>query len=147
MTASFIAPKLFQGSFPKSAAELRQNGIHTLILCAAELQPPDSEFSGIEVLRCPFHDEDTVVSRELAARVLETARKAAARVRARRRVLITCSAGLNRSGFVTALTLTELYGISGRVAVKWVRTRRDGALFNSEFVAAIRRVPATRLGS
>lgn len=148
MSASRIAPKLYQGSLPPNGDVLRAQGIHTVVLCAEELQPDDWQFgTEIEVLRCPFGD---VLGAELPFEtqmmVHRTASAVASRVRQQKRVLVTCAMGLNRSGLVTALALTELYGMSGRDAVGQVRRERQGALFNEQFVAIIERVPARTAG-
>jgi len=145
MTASRIAPKLYQGSFPTPPSVLREQGIRTVVLCAAELQPGDRVFGGdIEVLRCPFDDNAAGIPPDTVLAVHRMATAVAARVRRQSRTLVTCAAGLNRSGLVTALTLVELYGISGNEAVTWVRQKRDGALFNPAFVGILAKIPARR---
>jgi len=142
MTASRIAPKLYQGSHPYSVGELHRARIHTLVLCAAELQPDESALPGIEVLRCPYIDVDAPMGLSTLRMVEQTATAVAARVRKQERTLVTCAAGLNRSGLVVALALTKLYGISGSDALLWVRRAREGALFNESFVAILQAMPA-----
>ena len=143
MTASRIASKLYQGSLPPSAAVLRAQGIHTIVLCAIELQPDDWQFEGaVDVIRCPFDDNgDRPSARELA-RIEETALAVAARVRRSQRALVTCAQGRNRSGLVGALALIDLYRISGKEAVTWVQRMRENALTNTTFVELLERVPS-----
>jgi len=143
MSASRIASKLYQGSLPPFVGELHRARIHTLVLCAAELQPSESVLPGIEVLRCGFVDNFEPVCFSTLGMIDETATRVAARVRAKKRTLVTCAAGLNRSGLVTALALTKLYGVSGRDAVAWVQRARHGALFNPVFVAILEKIPAS----
>lgn len=59
---------------------------------------------------------------------------------------MTCAAGLNRSGLVSALTLHLLLGWGGKrcaAHVQGKRMTRDGrhALYNQEFVRALCRLP------
>lgn len=71
---------------------------------------------------------DAVELEAIAERVAEA-------VRAGRRVLVRCQAGLNRSGLVTALTLIRL-GHATNEAIDLIRERRSpDALFNGHFVA------------
>ena len=143
MRDSRIASKLYQGSLPPYVEELHRARIHTIVLCARELQPDDWRLPGIEVLRCPFVDVAEPVGLSTLRMIDQTSTAVAARVRAKQRTLVTCAAGLNRSGLVTALALTKLYGISGHDAVKWVQRERPGALFNPVFAAILEQIPAT----
>ena len=52
--------------------------------------------------------------------------------RAGRKVLVHCGMGLNRSPLLAGLILFEL-GWDGEAAVRRLRERRPGALFNEEF--------------
>ena len=56
-----------------------------------------------------------------------------AAVRARRRVLVACAGGRNRSGLVVGLAVRELLGCSGAQALGWVQSRREDALNNATF--------------
>ena len=53
--------------------------------------------------------------------------------RARKRVLIHCAGGINRSGLLSAAALMR-DGMSATEAIETVRSRRPGALINPEFV-------------
>lgn len=141
MSASRIAPKLYQGGVPPIGASLAEKDIHTLVLCAEEHQIAPHFFPGVEVLGCPFVDREGHLTRKQWALIHSTAERVARRVRAQKRTLVTCAAGLNRSGLVTALALTEIYGCSGAEAVRWVQKEREGALFNKSFVSYLARIP------
>ena len=51
----------------------------------------------------------------------------------RGKVLVTCSQGLNRSGWVAAWAIVRLTGISGAAAIEQVQKRRTGSLYNHFF--------------
>jgi protein-tyrosine phosphatase len=65
-------------------------------------------------------------------------------LRAGRRVLVHCDAGLNRSGLVCALVVRVLRGLGGAYAVELVRIcRGKWALCNETFVTYIKSADAT----
>lgn len=66
------------------------------------------------------------------ARLRAIARLAASLIGEGHRVLSHCGMGFNRSAFVAGLILLEL-GMPGPDAVRRLRTRRPGALFNDKF--------------
>jgi len=135
MGASRIAPKLYQGGVPPFGTVLADKGIEVLVLCAEEWQPGPALFPGVEVLACPYADRGDSLTPARLAKIHRTAERVARRVLAERRTLVTCAAGLNRSGLVTALALTMIYGCSGEEAIRWVQRERPGALTNRAFVA------------
>lgn len=55
-----------------------------------------------------------------------------------RRVLVTCAAGRNRSGLVSALALMKRRGLSGEEAVARVQAMRKDALTNESFAEYVR---------
>jgi protein-tyrosine phosphatase len=55
---------------------------------------------------------------------------------------VTCWAGRNRSGLVTAIALHKLTGFSGVQCVRIIRKARPLALTNLQFRAAIKALPA-----
>lgn len=145
MSASRIASKLYQGSKPPHGGRLQLARIHTLVLCAVEHQPDEEFYPGVELLRCGFVDEYEPVGLSTLRMIDQTASTVAKRVRAGKRTLVTCAAGLNRSGLVTALVLTKVYGVSGADAVAWVKRERAGALFNPVFVEILEKIPAAQV--
>ncbi len=78
----------------------------------------------------PIFDDDLPDLQKLHA----VARLAASLVQKGERVLSHCGLGLNRSALVAGLTLTYL-GMSGEDAVRLLREKRPGALFNEKFAA------------
>lgn len=66
------------------------------------------------------------------------------------RVLVTCAAGLNRSGLVSALILHRVFGWSGEACIQKIRKQRKHprglqALRNADFTRSLRRLPARPL--
>ena len=147
MNYSPMTPHLSQGSAPTALSDFAvlRADFDVLVLCAAEYQPSGSLFPGIEVIHAPFDDAGDGPD----GSDIQTARAAAqavvSRVRRGKRVLVTCWLGVNRSGLVTALALTDLLGISGAAAVDHVRARRPIALRNPHFVSYLKRVPARQV--
>ena len=78
----------------------------------------------------PFDDDD----RELPSltKLQAIAQLGASLIRDGHRVLTHCGMGLNRSGLVAGLILTQM-GVPGPTAVARIRERRPGALFNEMF--------------
>ena len=127
--ASMIAPNLWQGSFPMPGGGLRRDGFDVVVFCAMEVQPPSSMYPGMVTIYAP-NDDDS--SRQPTREEIEIARKAsrlvASYVASGKKVLVTCMAGRNRSGLVTAMALCRLYGLSGSQALTLVKSRRRTVL-------------------
>lgn len=135
-----ILPLLWQGGRPSPGPEVRDDGFDMLVLCEDEFQPDAKAFPGVEVVHAPNDDDpsrlptphELGIAKAAAKQVTEALRK-------RKRVLVVCRAGLNRSGLVVALTLHYHLGMSGKDAVAMVRARRRsgsgiGPLSNPGFV-------------
>jgi protein-tyrosine phosphatase len=135
--ADKIVDRLYQGSRPPAGDGLKNAGVDVLVLCAREWQDADA-YEGLEVI-CAPGDDDSRAHR--MAKFLPTwkaaARQVVEHVKAGRTVLVTCMAGLNRSGMVTALALTELTNLSGEKIVELVQSRRTDALCNPTFASYI----------
>lgn len=133
-----IAPRLWQGSVLRGDT-LKARGIDVVVLCAADFQPGDEYFPGVEVVRAPMVDD------YLTAATWQTARAAARQVvgawREGKRVLVACLAGRNRSGLVMALALADLWHVGMADIVHHIRRYRKDALRNETFVAALRSRP------
>lgn len=146
--ASEIAPNLWQGGFPLEPGRLRQAGFNVLVLCAEELQPEPVddhlERLGLIVIHAPMNDVE--MDGEELKKTFNIASKAAHEVvehlKAGRKVLVTCIAGRNRSGFVSALSLILHHGMSGKDAAERVRKMRANALTNESFSKLLERIPA-----
>lgn len=67
------------------------------------------------------------------AAVLNLVDNLTVRLIANARMVVTCHAGRNRSGFVNALLVWRWYGISGKEALEHVRLARPRAIANPTF--------------
>jgi len=95
----------------------------SIVLCARELQPYNRPEifpnglrtfpSGIDVY-CASLDDHDGPTRDEAHRAVEAAKYVIDMLDEGQRVLVSCAAGRNRSGLVTALVLVGRYGISRR---------------------------------
>lgn len=133
-----IAPFLYQGSAPARGTHLSECGFHTVVLCASEFQPAASTFHGVDVIHAPNDDNSSrTPTREELQIAIRAARQVTQRVRDGKHVLVTCMAGLNRSGLVSAITLHGLFGWNGEMCVKHVQSKRDYALCNHQFVKVL----------
>ena len=134
-----IVPRLFQGS-AVSAAETYEH-FDAIVLCAEEYQPRLPYFRG-QVIRAPFGDsahptdKEINVARQAANTVVSAYGRGA-------RVLVTCQAGLNRSGLVVGLAMRQLYpAASGPAVVAWIQRRRQEALCNPVFARIVATAPS-----
>jgi protein-tyrosine phosphatase len=107
-----------------------------LVLCARELQPQEVAFRGY-VIRCPIPDD--VLSPADVHRVMTTARLVADSLIARRHILVTCSAGMNRSVLVASLALAHVTRLGADDLIRVMRARRHpSALYNPHFQGLLR---------
>jgi protein-tyrosine phosphatase len=130
-----IHNNLFQGSCPTIGDDVRDAGFDVLVLCAEEIQ--DSESYNVDyVIKAPGADTLHLlyVPDEAVMNWTTAAAEVVGHLKAGRKVLVTCQAGLNRSGFVTAVALHKLTGWDGAKCVQHVQHTRQGALFNKSFV-------------
>lgn len=148
LEAHSIAHGLWQGSVPTPGHEAARAGFDTIVFCAQEYQPPSFLYPGTHVVRAPFADDyEKAPSRKEIVAARRAGRLAAQRVQEGGKVLVTCIAGRNRSGLVSAYALCHLYGLSGDQAMILVRRRRKHAkpvLENPHFVRLLERVKSTR---
>lgn len=146
--ANEIVPGLWQGSKPRPGRALSEAGFEVLVLCAREYQPAASAFPGLTVLHAP-NDDHSFVTREDLKLAVATATRVAKYLKKGRKILVTCLAGINRSGLVTALTIHKALGYSGRSCIDLVRAKRqladgdDVALTNTFFVEALMQLQGT----
>jgi hypothetical protein len=155
--AQELHPGLWQGEWPPPGRWLADRGFSTLVLCAMEYQPPytfpdqvamfvgmreANPWPGVEVIYAPLNDDERaqVVKppRETLRAALRAGRVVAARLAQKRKVLVTCWQGRNRSGLVSALGLYLHLGISGEAATRIVQTRRTKGLRNPIFCEMMR---------
>jgi len=143
MSQSEVIPGLFVGSKPPPG---RHACVDVIVLTAVEHQPPANQFPGAEVIHAPIDDAP---NRPMREDEIVTATKAAGRVarrlRAGRRVLVTCAMGLNRSALVAALAMHEIYGMSADEIIARIRRARGSwALSNPNFERLLRAVVDVR---
>lgn len=138
VSISRIRPLLYQGSNPPQGDFLAKQKFRALVLCAREWQDSAEHYPGLEVFHAPLRDDAYIPVQE-ADRAAEWA---ADQVGRKRKTLICCNMGMNRSGLVTALTLRKLTRKSGNECLWEVQTKRPGALFNRSFAAYLFRLPA-----
>lgn len=124
---------------------LRERAIEVIVLASAELQPVPGEnpcdLLGVtEAILAPLDDEPSMTPEELERTKMlasDAADKVAVHLSLGRRVVSTCSRGLNRSGLVSALALTRL-GVEPEEAIRLVRAGRgQAALGNGLFVRIV----------
>lgn len=147
--ADEIAPNLWQGSYPGTGPEVRSSGFSMLVLCAQELQEPAELWPSIEVVHAPNYDDGaTPLTRDLLNIAVGAARRVEGALKQSRKVLVTCQAGMNRSGLVSALALHFFYGWDGATCTRRVQSNRQPRrgytpLSNRDFVQALRRLHRT----
>lgn len=147
--ADEIVHNLWQGSFPGTGRAVASSGFSLLVLCAVELQEPAESFPGVEVVYAPNYDDgEHVLDRDRLRTAVDAARRVEEAVKRGRKCLVTCRAGMNRSGLVTALALHFLYGWDGDTCIRRVRRYRKPRggirpLSNADFTAALRRLSPT----
>lgn len=143
-----IVPGIWQGSYPEPGREVSASGFDVLVLCAIELQTEAEEYPGVRVIHAPNEDDSSKpLSRAKLNLALKAAKQVVAAVQEGKKVLVTCAAGLNRSGLVTGISLHLLHGWEGPECVRRIQekrtplTTREGdvltALCNPEFVKAL----------
>lgn len=137
-----IAPGLYQGSYPPEGKRLKELGFAAVVLCAKHLQTPAERFEGVDVIHAPNTDDLWHQPSEKSLQIVkDAAGEVVSRVESGQVVLVTCQAGLNRSGFVTAMALHLMHGWGGDRCVDHVRASRPEALFNEQFVKVLRQLP------
>lgn len=138
LDANEIIPGIWQGSMAPPGDTLRRAGFEHLILAAKEHQPSPSNYRDMKVLYVPFEDHDEPLSRNEWDKILVAALWAAERAAVDKPVLITCVAGWNRSGIITACALRILTNCSPEDAIRQIQRRRLRALNNESFKWEIR---------
>lgn len=138
LDADKIIPGLWQGSYPgygrSGAMDEVEKYFDILVLCADELHMigRDADFPKLTIMRVGLDDREPPRKGDLE-KAEAMAEKVAIAYRSGKRVLVTCAAGLNRSGLVTALALRLINGKSGNECADIVQSARKDALYNRYF--------------
>lgn len=122
----YLADRLAQGSVPPPGVVLP---FDVIVLAAIEFQ--DVHLPGYEVLRVPLDDSGPPPTDFEQKLIRLGGHEIAKRVRAGKRVLVTCRQGRNRSGVLAGRALVEL-GTPCNHAIERIRKLRNG-LTNSYF--------------
>ena|SRR6266498_3320639 len=86
------------------------------------------------IVDCRWFDDDHGTLPTDMAKISAIADSVATLVRSGCRVLVHCTAGINRSSFITCLVLIRLnYGWTGAQAVRYLEFKRPGVLTNELF--------------
>lgn len=130
-----VAPRLWQGAAPDPTKPYPEFDV--IVLCAQEVQPRFARFKG-SLIRAPFADTPypTEKERKIAIRA---ARLVAKHLGKKRRVLVTCAMGWNRSGLVNALALRMATRAHPEEIIRRIRAARgEHALMNPAFERIVR---------
>lgn len=133
---------LWQGARPEQGSRASREGFKVIVLCDDEFQPSRHNFIDVRILKCPLVDISTkpVPPADLEM-ILKIADRVARHVSKGEKVLVTCYAGINRSGLVVAHALHRLTGWGGNKVVDYIRSKRPIALTNHLFVQMISSLP------
>lgn len=129
-----IYPCLWQGRWPKHGARL----FDVIISMAQPVIPYEHQ----QVYHFPIRDVLFAheMNRLFHEKVETASRIAADAVSESKRTLVSCNAGLNRSGLVVALALRKLTDCTGIEAAERVQAKRPGALYNGNFIKLLREI-------
>lgn len=138
LDADAVFHRLWMGSRPP--VDRVMASLDAVVLCADSYQPVMPLYKG-KVFRCPIRDAEPTEG-ELAMAMASAA--AAGKVwRAGGKILVTCHAGLNRSGLVTGLILLDVTRKDAEEVIRMIRSARGpDALFNNHFVRVLEGVSA-----
>jgi hypothetical protein len=129
LDASQVFTRLWVGGRPPFDRDLP--AFDLLVLCAQELQPERVAFHG-RTLRCPV--PDSRLETPQIARVLSTSRVVAEALTHGQRILVTCSAGINRSALVASMAIARVTRMSAdELELLMRRARSPQALGNQHF--------------
>lgn len=112
--------RLAQGSKPPEG--LCCIPFDTIVLAAEEWQPKLPHF---EVIHAPLDDSGPPPTPNEKEIIRWASQEVAKRIRAKKRVLVTCVQGRNRSGVIAGLALVEL-GMPPKLVVQQIRRLRNG---------------------
>ncbi len=118
-----VLGSLYQGG--KIRPERSYRPFSMIVLCSKEWQPEMPRYVG-KIVRPRFDDAESIGGRDFE-RIVRGARAVAAELARGGTVLVTCSAGLNRSGLVAGIALGIRYRLDGEQIVTAIRRARQHA--------------------
>ena len=134
MLMNEIYSGLWMGSEPIAPTQYYDE-FDTIVYAASGIKPNYKKFPEKSLLYVPLLD---LRGEKLEAGTFEKAEQmaiwVAKDIKAGKQVLVTCAAGINRSGLIVALALRLLTGWPGIKCVEEVRNKRVFALTNEDFV-------------
>lgn len=150
LDADCVADRLYQGSaIEPDVWPVLGTTFSMVVLCAEEVQPALPTLR-IDVVRAGFNDTPWPTSKDLAT-AASAARTVGRELARGGRVLVTCAAGLNRSGLVVGLVLGQTLRkgadpsqtmAHGDAVIRLIRRARgDAALGNPAFYRIVRECP------
>jgi protein-tyrosine phosphatase len=140
MSVSEIVPGLWVGSHPPKSPKLA-NHFDLLVLAAREYQPEATAFGKLKVLHAPLKDDRKEMPTEDKVRAFHAATQVMRALDDKKKVLVTCWEGLNRSSLIAALALVRSGRMSRDEAIARIRSARTSrALSNPHFETLLGRV-------
>lgn len=103
-TASRVIGNLWQGDAPPIGPNISKY-FDCLVLSAVEYQLGPECFPGVELIQIELEDHGHPITWQEMQLAVKTAGQVIKRLQQNKRVLVTCHAGLNRSGLISALAL------------------------------------------
>lgn len=118
---NWLTPELAQGAYPDRSAFRH---FDMIAYCAREMEPDTIAPHGREQIVIALRDDPTEMSNDERVSAMLAARRVATRLVSGRKVLVTCAAGVNRSGLVAGLAMVLAYEMNGDDAIARIRRKR-----------------------
>lgn len=136
LDADRVIRGLYMGGRPEALRELRD--FHVVVFCAEEYQPDFGDPRRTLLIYAPFDDTRTPSPHEVNIAV-RAGERVAELLDRNRRCLVTCYAGLNRSGLVTGIAVRKHTHLPTSETVDLIRAARGrDALSNPGFVQLLK---------
>jgi hypothetical protein len=136
-TANEVCRRLWMGGCPPPDFRVGRH-FDCLVLAAREYQVPWL-FPGVRTALAVMDDDGSPMTREEAAEAVRAAGKTIRWLSQGMRVLVTCFAGRNRSGLITALALCKGGGLDPDRAIYAIRMARGPDAFRNPYFEAFLR--------
>jgi hypothetical protein len=121
---SEVFPSLLVGVTPKDASGLPK-GVRTLVMCAVGEQWPAARFPNVYVVHCPLMDVEVWPDSDEQKDITRAVRAVRMSVFKRRRTLVCCHGGFNRSALIAALAIRQITGFGPATVITMIREKRD----------------------